>query len=531
MNRPARNAFTLIEMIIASAVGLFVLVTAYSAVRAASRTIQSAERMALENRLLRAGFVYALDEIDYWILYDDPLPGGSQPLRGNSTTQLPSNMESRSEATFIPLQYGMPFTPMRDLPPVNHDTAATGVRLRPETRLLATTVDLDDVASGGAIFDADLDRGWDMHRPYVAANPASWYRGLLLEGSGGIRLYGRYALFSNLKRLPTLGHGTDARDPGWRYRTAWAFSTGACVPANRPGWVNETGPFGQADASESRTFTRYENRIDYIWRVLGNYGAIDYLPANTLYGGNHGLRFNWDGALVTIDEARDHRFNGTIGTWEGKPDSVRFGTWNSSAPNLARSITNNATAAIVPASAYSGSATVGFYTNDWLEWGDLGGDMPGSSLSAEQRIWHHRKQFLGGLGHIYGYGDTYNRLMQIPPLTPTRPQSWPDLRLGVMRTVLRGRFTAATFIRWLDQSTGKEVELEICALGTTLRGARQQRNPGGGWASFYGVRFDPATGVLWDNPRMSTDTGYTTSENNDPTLDYPANAQDVPAKR
>lgn len=494
MSLPSQpRGFTLVELVVATGVGMFVLVTAYGAVRSASRTIQASERLALENRLLRAGFIYALDEIDYWTLYDDPTSVGGQPLRGHASVALPST-------TVIAKDYGLPFTPMKDLPADDHDTGTTVVRLRPGETILPTA---DEQADAALVLTADLDRGWDMHRPYQASHPVNWSRSRLLQGSSDIQLYGRYGLFAHVKRWPSLGTGPMTADP---------------YPSTN------TGTFGQPSASDSHTFTLYDNRIDYIWRVLGNYGAMDYLPANTLYGFTYGLRTS----SGDNDEATDDRY------------SPRFGR------GLGRSISVGSTPAIVPASPFSGQDSVGFVTDgsDVLDDGDMG-IVAGSALSPTLRILSHRKKFVSEYSHIYFYGDTYNRLIQVPPLTPQRPGSWPDLRLAFLRTITKGRFAGVGFVRWLDQTTGKEVELEVCALGTTLRGARQQRHRDGGWATFYGVRYDPigedldqdgvldpgedrnANGkldinILWDNPHRGSETGYLASENNDPTLDYPA---------
>ncbi len=511
-----RHGFTLIELVVATGVGMFVIVTAYAAVRSASRTIQAAERLALENRLLRAGFVYALDEIDYWTLFDDPVSANPQPLRATdavtisrSSEQKTNNVVTALSSTYTTSTYGLPFTPFKDLPPVDYDAATTGVRLRPGDPILATSAEQSDTGLGGSLLTRDLDRGWDMHRPYQASDPLSWCSARLMYASSSIpndgkmksddlQLFGRSGLFSHLKRRPTLGYGLMTSNPK-------ALLDDRVI----------TGAFGQSDANEARTLTRYDNRIDYLWNVLGNLGAIDYLPANTFFGYNLSDSLIRGGVTYACEEARDGRYQDRFSNGPGRTLSTgRQGS----------------TQAIVPASPFSGADTVGFAADGGLGDGD-DGKKSGSELSLPLLIRSQRKNWVSETAHIFHYGDTYNRLIQIPPLTPQRPDNWPDLRMAFMRTMTRGRISAVAFVRWLDPVSNKEVELEVSALGSTLRGARQQRHRDGGWATFYGVHYDAVTGVLWDNPRMAGDPGYTTSENNQPTLDYPADAADVPARR
>ncbi len=583
--QPVKTGFTLIEVTIALGVGMFVVITAYAAIRSASQTIRAADRLALENRLLRAGFIYAMDEIDYWTMYDDPdAPAGStsQRLRGITTDTLPATFEFRVNpppvVPYFPKRtYGMPFTPLKDLPPPNEfaDGSAgftgttsggngdfgalatdRGWSLRPGTPLLLSPTDASDLATGGAVFTADRDRGIDLHRPYQANDPATWFHGSVLEISLGRRELGRYGLFTNLKKTPLLGHGDDARDLGWR-----ANDLATNGNSGYPGFVKYTGPFGQQTPAESRTFTRYENRILYLFEALGNFACLDYLPANTLVG-VHGLVFPWQTTdftareeaatnapfvdawtdpsdatqtLLSIDEAADWRFIG-ITTWDWKwerPDSRRLGNNRSlrgkaAVSNLTQANGNTAIA-VIPGGAYSGANVIGYEVHGTID-GD-GCDVPGSQLSIRDLANRNRASFPGPQTQVYDATKVISRVMQVAPLLPLRPTTWPDLRLGVARTVVNSRFRNSCWIRWLDQATGQEVEMELTALGTTLRGARQQRHQNGGWATFYGITYDTTTGVLWDNPKSGSMSGYTTTQNNDPTLDYPANPADVPGKR
>lgn len=79
-----RRGLTLIEITVAMAVGLVLLATAASAMRVSMQTITKANRLSLENRMLRLGIVGALNEADFWTTYDDLYDNTKQPLRGAS---------------------------------------------------------------------------------------------------------------------------------------------------------------------------------------------------------------------------------------------------------------------------------------------------------------------------------------------------------------------------------------------------------------------------------------------------------------
>lgn len=564
---PVQQAFSLVEVAIALGVGAFVILTAYGAIRSVARTIKAADRLALQDRVLRAGYMYAMNEIDYWTLYDDPdgdPAGWTQGLRRTaSTLPMASN-------TFNEREYGLPFTPLKELFPQNEflrsssgtdadfdgvvDPDARGWSLRPEERVLQTPAGLTDyrlAVSGSAMRVADHDRGWDMHRPYQANDPANWYQGSVMESSLGMRAFGRYGLFTNQTAAPLLGYGDEARDPGWR---------GEDVATNGnngyPGLIKYSGPFGRLSRDESRTFTRYENKILYLWESLGNYASLDYLPANTIYGlhgeffpwkasdwgsrvdapyneldvlaGTYGFPTNPYGAAVPtvavrVDEAGDLRFSGiTESDWNWhRGGSDRFGPSSRGSRGKPQNstmtqITGGDVVAVIPQSPFSGADVNGYHIDASYD-GD-NGSLPGSALTNKQKVWRDRFVY-SSFGHLFASIYTNNRIMQTVPLLPERPQDWPELQLSVARLFTNGRRLNSCFIRYKDQSTGESVELELTATGTTLRGARQQRHRDGGWAIFYGVDYitdstDPKFGQLIDGPTPA-------GPFNDPTLDYP----------
>ncbi|MBA3845456.1 MAG: prepilin-type N-terminal cleavage/methylation domain-containing protein [Planctomycetes bacterium] len=145
----ARSAFTLIEMIISVALGAIIVVTAFAAFRTASLTVAAANRLALENTMLRVGVAAAHEEIDFWRDYDDP------------------------DAATRPLQaavggHGLPFTPFATVWP-----------------------------SGGGAFDSEDDQSWRPdEKAWDPSSSRTWYRGNLAERSTSKMWLGRYAIFS-----------------------------------------------------------------------------------------------------------------------------------------------------------------------------------------------------------------------------------------------------------------------------------------------------------------------------------------------
>ncbi len=166
----ARRAFTLIELILATAAGAVVIVAAAAALRVAAQTATASERLATQNALIAAGLRGAFDELDFWTAYDDPLDPSRQRLRfAADAVVAPGGMR----------RLGLPFAPF----------SATWPRM--------------------ASADPEAVEGWDDAAPWDAADPRAWWRGTMLERVDSDLRHGRYALFSTCTAPMTLaGYGT-----------------------------------------------------------------------------------------------------------------------------------------------------------------------------------------------------------------------------------------------------------------------------------------------------------------------------------
>lgn len=83
MNRQhARRGFTLLEMSIALALGTLIVVVAFSGFRVASQTVTMANRLSLQNAMLRSAVMAANEEMDTWESFDSRSDTSKQVLRG-----------------------------------------------------------------------------------------------------------------------------------------------------------------------------------------------------------------------------------------------------------------------------------------------------------------------------------------------------------------------------------------------------------------------------------------------------------------
>jgi hypothetical protein len=78
--RRMASGFTLIELLLAIGLGLAICYTAFAGLRVASQAVTTANRLSLENQLMRSGISCLLHELDTWDAYDHE-PSGWIPLR------------------------------------------------------------------------------------------------------------------------------------------------------------------------------------------------------------------------------------------------------------------------------------------------------------------------------------------------------------------------------------------------------------------------------------------------------------------
>jgi prepilin-type N-terminal cleavage/methylation domain-containing protein len=91
MSMHARG-FTLIELMIAMALGVFILLVAFAAIRGTERAYQKAVAAREVNALMADGYRSAMTEMDRWIAIDDPDLSAGQSLRAAGYAMAPLSL-------------------------------------------------------------------------------------------------------------------------------------------------------------------------------------------------------------------------------------------------------------------------------------------------------------------------------------------------------------------------------------------------------------------------------------------------------
>ena len=215
---PRRHGFSLLELIIAMALGLVLISVVYAGFRVAAQSVTVTERLALENRLLIGGVVLSLDEVDHWTSLDHPTITTRQLLRTSGPfksigAQNGGYAGDGSDWAQLP----QPFTPL---------------------------------SAGWPTSGVSLTDSGTYDPVWLANDPATWYRGdgafhTNSRSDADASPFGNYALF--------------------------AAVGGAAVAV---------GPSGSATQPTSQNWLpRQQRGLKY---CLGFYGWFSYVPANTL---------------------------------------------------------------------------------------------------------------------------------------------------------------------------------------------------------------------------------------------------------
>ncbi|MDA3961348.1 MAG: prepilin-type N-terminal cleavage/methylation domain-containing protein [Planctomycetota bacterium] len=338
-----RRAFTLIELTIALGLGLLVAYAAYAAFNTASQTIATVNRLALENRLMRAGYIAALEDADYWLHYDDPAQFSrvSGTMTNIDPNESPTELRLRDVSTLsvgktTTRPRGRPFTAIADIPQASDPDvmsradrasliipfmADSTYSAKSRTRLLwATGLKTADVGAYTGVVDPDpaddptvvaTDSFWfqipdtlraiDHFRTYVPEQPnlpgdLSMIALAHPEAPYSDKRYGRYGMIQNRWLRPNLGHGEDGRDIV-QSSARYALDPADYPAANKPwpiSWPIEnvtdgtghpdainiyTGSFG-VPSPGVLTLSRRAVRNRQLLDTMGNYGLLTYLPAN-----------------------------------------------------------------------------------------------------------------------------------------------------------------------------------------------------------------------------------------------------------
>jgi type II secretory pathway pseudopilin PulG len=171
-------AFTLIELLISIGLGTVIVLTSMAGLRMAAQTTSMANRLSLENAMLREGILSSLEQVDFWTQYDDPEDPGAQRLRAVDGAR----------------ELGLPFSPLKNAWPKD----------RPNL-------------SSPTLFEPDAKK-WSFH------DPETWWRGCAAERYNTDLRFGRYAIFACATSPATIASpGKGVYTTGLGIPNTWLF--------------------------------------------------------------------------------------------------------------------------------------------------------------------------------------------------------------------------------------------------------------------------------------------------------------------
>jgi len=223
----ARHAFTMIEMMIAIALGALVIYVATAGLRTAAQSVSSANRLALENSILRTGVLIALENTDFWTDYDDPSYDRDSD-DGKVMRPFGKPLGGR----------GLPFTPFLESQSVSGygpKSVLTPVEVAPASVSDAVRLGLDENPSG-----------WDPNA-WQAAEARGW------------------GWANQTERTPRYSSPSKRNVSVVKYKLF-----------GRNEWIAKPEP-----EPGIRIHHWQQRQLDGLLRSLGSYGLFDYLPANT----------------------------------------------------------------------------------------------------------------------------------------------------------------------------------------------------------------------------------------------------------
>lgn len=472
-SRPS-SAFTILEMMISLGLGMLILFSAMAGFRAASQALTVTNRLSLENSVLRAGYFQVEDDLDFWTSLDDPLNPGNQKLRATSGTGPAGNVG------------GMPFTPLSAVTVASASFAgASNGRFPPSSVIPGSRLTYGEIKArpasqypaGTAVDPWEADMGFDPTVSWSPSDPRTWCRVNLAEKNLGSApyganlpyvLFGRYGIYSNV-----------AAAPGF---SSW--SIGVNQPLTSQPYNVTTGPapysvgYQQVGAMKH---TWYGRQIQLFLGALGYEAMLEYLPPNAIYD----FYQSYNASTTSY---------GSMSMQCTKPG------WGSNG-GFRNGDGNQITACGIYRETYSTSFG---YFNPWTP-ADPNWE-PGIFARHYMHFDSDYTAYTGGASTQYGqYGlqDLLYHTGYPQSLMTTKPLSWPSVYTAVGRLVKSGHHVAVAKIRRIDAINGGFSEISFLGLGTTLRGARMQRNPNGGWANWDdvpGASNDPN----FDSPTRST---------------------------
>lgn len=411
-DHPSRRGFSLVEVLISMGLALVIIGTVYAGFDVSMQSITTAERLALENRLITAGMFIALEETDTWRAMDrpdhrplrtdpggwkgiDPWSGGYDP-QGADWDQLPQ-----------------PFNALGDAWPASGAAAA---------------------------YDPDA---WYPH------NPATWYR-----GDPGYYLH-NYQSAEN-------------GDFTWRKRTDESAYGNWALFANARDQVRVAAG---ATATVPVAHTWLANQHKGLKYALGFYGWFDYLPANAVIDyydvdangrGIQPYEIRYQATGDDVGSVMALRNHGRLALpLDYSPHETQTEQRSGGERPTTRGVYLHgltAGVAAAPAGADAQTRQELHVVNRTI--------VNGYSVQGEGKKWQYRDLWSMLLSE---------QQRQEVAIMDAAPDHWPTIEVGVRRFMKWGGIYTWCFVKIVDPISGENREIHFPAIGTTLRGARLDR--------------------------------------------------------
>lgn len=476
------TAFTLLEMMIAVGLGTMVVLVAMAGFRTASQTVTVANRLSLENNLLRSGYYEAQVQLDFWTNLDDPTKDDAdRPLKNDQS------VGSINEWTYQNRPRGLPFTPMRTQVTNNIWTKVnipycpnpSNITLEDGTTCKGNFVmprSINEITAPGGM--RDNDRGWDPTYSWAPHDPRTWSRANLAEklrDNGGIgndgannipkMINGRYAIFGNTitsaQTLAAYGIRKDLNSPDQAERDTIINVDYKGYPTND-------------------IHTWYYNQLNSLVNSMGYAAFCEYVPANAIYTWYSHTGDRTAGGINQFGVVPWYQFTNGDGDQRNSRGIYR-NTYSCSY-------------------GYINPRTTMTELRDYQAPHSSRPNPTFNELFRQHYYWPYQSDYGATDGDGARRLRWFTAHVNLPEkLQLSKPDNWPDIDVSVGRLIKNAHHVAVAKVRRYSPVTGELIELSWCGLGTTLRGARQQRHLTKGWAA-------------WDN-----DTNATI----DPNLDTP----------
>jgi prepilin-type N-terminal cleavage/methylation domain-containing protein len=461
-----RAAFTLLEVMIAIALGTLVVLIAASGFRSAAQAVALAQRLVRANDLAVAGMMVALDEADYWDTCDDPGDTNLQRLRESCALPVGS-------ATGNAVRLGLPFAPFARQVGAHQAVWAPGT------------------PQGFGHGWQDDERLWAV----AADNELTWWPGNKAETQESDCRFGHYAIFG-ISRLPgesaiAIDGGTSGAVGGWQPRNGGGVYGTVDFGAEPPP-PPATAAVG---AYRHRTPGWFYNQLRGLSNSLGWYGMLDYLPANaivcysTRYLPMAGVT-NWPASNGDCTDAagRPIFLIKTFARAQGwqfadKPYFILQSFSPNWAPHAADFLTAYTAYGLVPGRDNALMVSNWNPTTQELVFHNRSvGRMESTDLPIGSWGFNSNDGYVEPAyptGEEHGGDDVFRsfvaRTTAVRRLMPVRPATWPDVSVSTARYLRLNRASTQFKVSWDDPLTGERADLRFTAIGTTLRGARRRR--------------------------------------------------------